>query len=221
MAQETSPGSKGGDSRGRGRPAGSRIGPENSSSSHPNPSCTFTSSLSILAPGVVPRSSTPPPAPPPTEPISIDKPEMSTNGRRAPRKSKTDALAAINNTRAESPDPTQPDPAPISKGLQQQNGSGRPLTTKLNLESVPTRSPRALPPRPPRLFGLEDCPVYYPTTEEFKDPMKYISSVQEEAKKYGICKVVPPEGWQMPFVTDTTVCPIFTLFRLCSPLTCF
>lgn len=212
MAQVSSPGSKGEGSRGRGRAMGSRIGTDASSNSHPHPSCTFTSSLSIPVPGVIPRPSTPPPAPPPVIPAPIDKPEMSTNGRRAPRKSKTDALAAINNTRAESPDFSQhasTSSSGFGKSTYQQNENDKPLATKLDLDSLPTRSPRSMPPRPPRLFGLEDCPVFYPTKEEFQDPMKYISSVQDQAKNYGICKVVPPEGWQMPFVTDTTVCLFF------------
>jgi histone demethylase JARID1 len=33
--------------------------------------------------------------------------------------------------------------------------------------------------------------------------MAYIDSIAPEAKKYGICKIVPPEGWQMPFELDT------------------
>lgn len=39
---------------------------------------------------------------------------------------------------------------------------------------------------------LPSAPVFYPTEEEFKDPMKYLSSIREVAKEYGICKVVPP-----------------------------
>ncbi len=42
-------------------------------------------------------------------------------------------------------------------------------------------------------------PVFFPTQEEFEDPLKYISSIREVAEKYGICKIVPPEGWNPPF----------------------
>lgn len=33
--------------------------------------------------------------------------------------------------------------------------------------------------------------------------MAYIDSIAPEAKAYGICKIVPPEGWRMPFVLET------------------
>ena len=58
---------------------------------------------------------------------------------------------------------------------------------------------------PKRPFGLEDCPVFYPTVDEFKDPMAYVRSISTTAQNYGICKIVPPVGWKMPFVTDTEV----------------
>ncbi|KIO30970.1 hypothetical protein M407DRAFT_222112 [Tulasnella calospora MUT 4182] len=60
------------------------------------------------------------------------------------------------------------------------------------------------PPRTtPRPFDIEDCPAFYPTAEEWKDPMAYVKSISDRAKAYGICKIVPPEGWNMPFVIDT------------------
>ncbi|TFY58942.1 hypothetical protein EVG20_g7972, partial [Dentipellis fragilis] len=77
-----------------------------------------------------------------------------------------------------------------------------PVRARLDLASVKTASPREQP-RGPRPFGLSDVPVFYPTLEEFKDPMAYIGRISEKARAYGMCKVVPPEGWKMPFVTDT------------------
>jgi [histone H3]-trimethyl-L-lysine4 demethylase len=35
--------------------------------------------------------------------------------------------------------------------------------------------------------------------------MAYVQSISEEGMLYGMCKIVPPEGWKMPFVTDTEV----------------
>ena len=61
----------------------------------------------------------------------------------------------------------------------------------------------------PRPFGLTDCPTFYPTEEQFKDPMAFIRSIAKEGQEHGICKVVPPQGWKMPFVTDTSVSIIF------------
>lgn len=42
--------------------------------------------------------------------------------------------------------------------------------------------------------------------------MTYIRSITEKALNYGICKIVPPVGWKMPFVTDTEVCVILPHF---------
>lgn len=49
------------------------------------------------------------------------------------------------------------------------------------------------------------CPVFYPTPEEFKHPLKYISSIRHIGVQAGICKIVPPTGWQPPFaINDKT-----------------
>jgi len=36
------------------------------------------------------------------------------------------------------------------------------------------------------------APVYRPSPEEFKDPVAYIRSIQGEASRSGVCKVIPP-----------------------------
>ncbi|CAO1625603.1 unnamed protein product [Sympodiomycopsis kandeliae] len=58
----------------------------------------------------------------------------------------------------------------------------------------------------PRLFGLQDCPTFYPTWEEFEQPAKYMDWVGSpeggNGKAYGIAKIVPPEGWNPDFVLD-------------------
>lgn len=85
-----------------------------------------------------------------------------------------------------------------------------PKAPALNRKSVKWSGPREPKPRDrPRLFGLKECPVFYPTPEEFQDPMQYLKTIGDEGrgKEFGMCKIVPPEGWQMPFVLDTEVSP--------------
>ncbi|EJD48519.1 hypothetical protein AURDEDRAFT_183424 [Auricularia subglabra TFB-10046 SS5] len=122
------------------------------------------------------------------------KPEAA-SVKRAPRKSKTDAMAAL--ARGDSP-------SAAAEGAAQGGQAVAPAAGKLDFTAIKTSSPRVLPPRTyPRPFALEDCPVFYPSLEEFKDPMKYMQVVGPKARDYGICKIVPPVGWKMPFVTDT------------------
>lgn len=47
-----------------------------------------------------------------------------------------------------------------------------------------------------------DAPVYAPSNEEFADPVSFIESIRPDAEQYGLCKVVPPEGWDPPFCFD-------------------
>jgi [histone H3]-trimethyl-L-lysine4 demethylase len=126
--------------------------------------------------------------------------------KRAPRKSKTDALAAM-QMQADSSDDKSQSSYQVT-GVRTFDDPGPPIVISpvLDMTSVKTTSPRGPSPRKhPRPFGLEDCPTYYPTAEEFKDPLGYIRSVSDHAKNYGICKIVPPESWKMPFTTDTEV----------------
>jgi histone demethylase JARID1 len=40
------------------------------------------------------------------------------------------------------------------------------------------------------------APVFYPTVEEFGgNPLDYIQKIKGVAVRYGICKIVPPNGW--------------------------
>ncbi|KAL9019524.1 MAG: hypothetical protein Q9185_003224 [Variospora sp. 1 TL-2023] len=54
-----------------------------------------------------------------------------------------------------------------------------------------------------RPHGLQDAPTFRPTDDEFRDPMEYIRKIAPEGRKYGICKIIPPEGWTPGFAIDT------------------
>ncbi len=98
--------------------------------------------------------------------------------------------------------PARPANNPIMKA------QNLPLAPALDMDSVRTSAPRhSLPRTEPRMFDLPECPTFYPSEEEFQDPMEYIRKIGEagNAKKWGMCKIVPPEGWTMPFVLDTQV----------------
>lgn len=47
-----------------------------------------------------------------------------------------------------------------------------------------------------------ECPVFRPTTEEFKNPLAYISKIRSIAEKCGIAKILPPATWSPPFAVD-------------------
>lgn len=71
--------------------------------------------------------------------------------------------------------------------------------------SIRTQVPREFPKskQANRLFGLQHCPVFYPSVDEFKEPMKYFESIGPKLKQFGIGKIVPPAAWKPPFVLDT------------------
>jgi len=56
-----------------------------------------------------------------------------------------------------------------------------------------------------RYFGIPNAPSYYPSEEEFRDPMEYMRKIAPEGSKYGIVKIVPPESWQPTFAINTEV----------------
>ncbi|XP_055961269.1 lysine-specific demethylase JMJ13-like isoform X2 [Mercurialis annua] len=45
---------------------------------------------------------------------------------------------------------------------------------------------------------ISGCPVFYPSTEEFEDPLNYVREISAEASKYGICKIVSPVKASVP-----------------------
>jgi len=65
-----------------------------------------------------------------------------------------------------------------------------------------------------RLFGIEEAPTFYPTKDEFRDPLRYIEKISPEGEKYGIIKIVPPKDYNPDFSLKTEVC-------VCVPLKCW
>ena len=49
------------------------------------------------------------------------------------------------------------------------------------------------------LPDLPEAPVFYPTCEEFSNPMKYLDSIRAQAEPAGVIKIVPPKEWRCPF----------------------
>lgn len=56
-----------------------------------------------------------------------------------------------------------------------------------------------------RPYDLPEAPTYFPTEQEWKEPMEYIQKISAEASRYGLCKVVPPDSWNPDFAIDTEV----------------
>ena len=101
---------------------------------------------------------------------------------------------------------------PAMNGVQPSGMATIPLSARkaqpLDLTTVERRghgAPNNQPPKPNRMFGLQESPTYRPTAEQFKDPVQYIESIREEAQKYGIVKIIPPDSWNPEFAIDTEV----------------
>jgi hypothetical protein len=43
---------------------------------------------------------------------------------------------------------------------------------------------------------IPHAPVFFPTVEEMEgNPLHYVEKIRPIAERYGICKIVPPKGW--------------------------
>ena len=55
-----------------------------------------------------------------------------------------------------------------------------------------------------RVAFCEDAPTFRPTQEEFSDPLRYISSIRDEAERFGVCRIQPPKTAR-EFFTETAL----------------
>ena len=114
----------------------------------------------------------------------------------------TSTAAAGQPTRSSSTHPSHSHNVPLSARR----------STPLDLSTVERRGQPNNPREPSkriRPHGIPEAPTFRPTEEEFKDPVAYIQKIAPEGRKYGICRVVPPEGWQPTFAIDTEVGTFF------------
>ena len=78
---------------------------------------------------------------------------------------------------------------------------------RLDLSTVERRgqpnAPRETGPKLSRPHGLQEAPTFRPSEEEFRNPMDYIKRIAPEGRKFGIVKIIPPDGWNPDFAIDT------------------
>lgn len=87
--------------------------------------------------------------------------------------------------------------------------SKRAMTTDgglpFDLSTVKTKADEDHARKNKRIFGIKEAPTFYPTREEFKDPLSYIEKISPQGEKYGIIKIVPPKDYKPEFSLKTEV----------------
>lgn len=135
------------------------------------------------------------------ETIEEDSPtkklRTSSDSAKSPSTQKTQPLAN-----------TSPSPRPKRTSARVSTSPSFTASPQVKEEAKPTSSTWKPSPQLPL------APVFHPTEEEFKDPMKYLASIREVAKKYGICKIVPPsDKWLQGKPCLTNIDPQTFIFQ--------
>ncbi|KAF0754164.1 hypothetical protein AaE_005439, partial [Aphanomyces astaci] len=104
------------------------------------------------------------------------------------------------------------EPSPRQRPPVGTSRSGRPLRTVSNPgfshDASEERMLRLAMERSAKEVGYEEVApvaparVFYPTMEEFANPVAYINHVAKEGARYGIAKIVPPKGWAPPHMIN-------------------
>lgn len=76
-------------------------------------------------------------------------------------------------------------------------GKGRPRAVEKGVLGGPSTSASTS-----TSLNIPAGPVYYPTEDEFRDPLEFLDKIRPEAEQYGICRIVPPKNWKPPFCLD-------------------
>ncbi|XP_027201676.2 lysine-specific demethylase 5-like [Dermatophagoides pteronyssinus] len=102
--------------------------------------------------------------------------------------------------------------ATINMNNQQQlsesndNGDNNQNVKEQQQQQQPQQPPPEIDYEKLRSFQFEhppECPIFCPTYDEFcLGPIDYISKIRSNAEPFGICKIIPPKEFQVPFAID-------------------
>nr|QEG03033.1 lysine-specific demethylase 5A isoform X1 [Cymbidium ensifolium] len=81
-------------------------------------------------------------------------------------------------------------------------GKGRPRAVEKGVLGHRDGAPDSHPGYGVGFLTIPPAPVFYPTDDEFRDPLEYISKIRPKAEPYGICCIVPPKSWNPPFACN-------------------
>ena len=84
----------------------------------------------------------------------------------------------------------------VASKTSEENNDSISLTLKKKIETSKEEDTATHTHKAP--VTLFEAPTYRPSMEEFQEPIKWIRKMHKDMVKYGIVKVVPPEGWNPP-----------------------
>lgn len=90
----------------------------------------------------------------------------------------------------------------VEQGVKKPSTGKKLVMLENNDESLPAAEDTKEAENP--LEDIEEMKTYYPTEEQFREPMRYIEylTTQEEAHKFGTIKIVPPSTFRPNLAFD-------------------